>query len=180
MSERAGASSLSGAVRELIAQLPRWESRMAAWPQVVSERVAVALKTAQDETEARQQSEARAWAQERAAWSAEMQSQLQRLTKLAERQARLIERQEIQDAPWLLNWSWDRWKGLLVNVSVTVVLTLFVTVIGATSYWRYGPPAQTRAELRDQISIYQDLWDVTTEAERQRIQARLEKQRTAE
>jgi len=177
MSERARDPSLSQAVRELIAQLPRWESRMAAWPQVMSERVAVALKTAQDAAAAQQTTEARAWQQERTAWRQAMQSELQRLTALTERQSRLLVRQERQDAPFLLNWSWDRWKGLLVNVSVTVALTLFVSLVGVTSYWRYGPPAQTRTALRAQISLYQELWAVTTEAERKRIQARLTQQR---
>ena len=129
MSERARESSLSQAVRALIAQLPRWESRMAAWPQVVSERLAVALKTAQDEAEARQQSEARAWAQERATWHQAMQHQLQSLTALTERQGRLIARYEAEAAPWVLTWSRDRWQQVAANVTVTLGVSLLLLAL---------------------------------------------------
>lgn len=165
MSERARDSSLSGAVRELIAQLPRWESRLAAWPQVVSERLAVALKTAQDEAEARQLREARAWAQERAAWCQEMQDQLQRLTKLAERQTRLIARYEAETAPWVLTWSRDRWQQVAANVTVTLGVSLLLLAL----FWWLGPPAEDRAQL----SIHRQLWGVMTEAEQTEIRQRL-------
>ena len=165
MSERARDSSLSGAVRELIARLPRWESRMAAWPQVVSERLALALKTAQDEAEAHHRSEARAWAQERAAWRQEMQGQLQRLTALTERQNRLLARYEAETAPWVLTWSRDRWQQVAANVTVTLGVSLILLAL----FWWTGPTARDRAQL----STYQQLWGVMTEAEQNEIRQRL-------
>lgn len=165
MSERARESSLSQAVRELIAQLPRWESRMAAWPQVVSERLAVALKTAQDEAEARQQSEAQAWAQERATWHQAMQHQLQSLTALSERQGRLLARYEAETAPWVLTWSRDRWQQVAANVTVTLSVSLLLLAL----FWWLGPPAEDRRQL----SIHRQLWGVMTEAEQNEIRQRL-------
>jgi len=165
MSERARESSLSQAVRDLIAQLPRWESRLAAWPQVVSERLAVALKTAQDEAEARHRNEARAWAQERAAWRQEMQDQLQSLTALTERQAALIKRYEHETAPWVLTWSRDRWQQVAANVTVTLGVSLLLLAL----FWWLGPPAEDRAQL----SIHRQLWGVMTESEQNEIRQRL-------
>ena len=145
---------------------------MAAWPQVVSERLAVALKTAQDEAEARHRSEARAWAQERATWRQEMQDQLQTLTALTERQTELISRYEAETAPWVLTWSRDRWQ----HVAATVTVTLGVSLILLALFWWLGPPAEDRAQL----SIHRQLWGVMTESEQNEIRQRLWPETTTE
>ena len=55
-------------------------------------------------------------------------------------------------------------------LTLALSVSLIVSLMGTTIYWRYGPPARARDRLEAQLSTYQELWDVTTEAERERIQ----------
>ena len=63
-------------------------------------------------------------------------------------------------------WSRAWWQGLLVGMA----LTLMLVGIGLTGYWLVGPPSAMEAER----ALYRRLWAVTTEAERARIQERLQ------
>ena len=136
---------LSAAVRELITQLPSWQSQMASWPQVVSERVAAALRTAQQETAAQQTIETQALRQERATSVQEMDAVLTRLTPLTkslERSQQFL-RLDGQEPAWVGARRWVLWKGILVGVVATVLLGGG----GMLLYREFGPSSKMWAEL---------------------------------
>ena len=124
--------------------------------------IAHAVTASLEAGEARQEVQARVHEQQQIALRKVLATETDRL-------AWLVERQEDQAATWLLGWSQAHWQGLLIGVA----LTLFLGAVGLLGYWLFGPPTTLRAEL----SLHRQLWAVTTEAERQRIQTRLQQQR---
>lgn len=172
---------LTGWEKRLIA----WEGQLAGWDRVIVENLANALEQVEAQAEERRQTQVQqweqAWKQTRARWREEEQTQLSHLSdtvarhgNLTGRLADLAESLEEQTEPWFLGWSRNWWQMLSLALSVSLVVSL----MGATIYWRYGPPARERARLEAQLSNYQALWDVTTEAERERIQQRRQDQRS--
>ncbi len=85
---------------------------------------------------------------------------------VAERVVEAVETAEERRGATFLGWSRAQWQGLLVGM----VLTLVLVGIGLTGYWLVGPPSALEAEG----ALYRRLWGVTTEAERARIQERLQ------
>ena len=170
MSERN--QSVSEAVQELSAKVETWEAALKAWPEVVGESVGRALEAAQEQAEERSRSAAQAWARERRAWNGEMERQLQSLTALIERQSAVIRRYEAETAPWVLGWSRDRWRGAVMNVAVTLGLSILLL----TLFWWTGPPARDRAALeaaRGEVTTCREIWAVMTEAERAEFHKRI-------
>lgn len=171
MSERDQAQSVSQAVQELSARVATWEAELAAWPPAIGESVGRALETAAERAEAQRRNEAQAWAQERQTWRHAMQSQLQSLTALTDRQARLIERYEAESAPWVLTWSRARWRQVGANVSVTLGVSLLLLAL----FWWTGPPARDRAELR----TYRVMWAAMTPTQREAVNQQIRGEATA-
>lgn len=154
MSEQDQNQSVSQAVQELTA-------RVATWAAAIGESVGRALETAAEHAEAQNRRAARAWVQERQTWRQEMQSQLQTLSALTERQTRLIARYEAETAPGVLTWSRARGRQVGANVSVTLRVSLLLLAL----FWWTGPPARDRAELR----TYRGMWAAMTPPQREAV-----------
>ena len=172
-------AELSAPLRELLPllsalhrELPELRGQMGAWPQAVSDQTAAALRTARQQDEAQQSSEAFTLMQERAAWGQETGQVLQLLQAQAGRQEKLLLRQERQEQRFLWGLNRDLWKGILFGVLGAVGLAL----LGGTFYRELGPPNTVAAalmEARDNLSDYRQLWDAATPAEQKKIKQRL-------
>ena len=115
---------LSTAVQELLAQLLSLQSQLASWSQVVSERMAAALRTARQQDAAQQTIEMQALRQERAASVQEMEAVLNRLTPLTaslERTQQFL-RLDGQEPEWVGARRWVLWKGILLGVVAAAIL----------------------------------------------------------
>ena len=142
---------------------------------MISETLTDALEQGEAKAAERWQTQAQKLERTRALWREREQTQFNRLSEAAKsaesltgRLTNLAKRLEAQTAPWFLGWSRNWWQMLTLALSVSLIVSL----MGTTIYWRYGPPARARERLAEQLSTYQELWDVTTEAERERIQKR--------
>ena len=174
---------LQEAVERLGGKVETWEETLAAWPPAVAERVAGALRTAQEQhTAAQEQHEAQAkerWRKvaERLlvaldARAEEIQKQRQSLTGVTESLERVSRGVEDAIAPWVMGWS----RGLLKVVAMTVGVTVGVSLLLLAPFWWTGPPATCRAELEAcaaERTNCRQWWGVLTEAERRELQARL-------
>ena len=160
-------------------RLIAWEAQLGGWDRVISETLTDALEQGEAKAAERWQTQAQQLEQTRALWREREQSQLNRLSEAAKsaesltgRLTNLAKRLEAQTAPWFLGWSRNWWQMLSLALSVSLIVSL----MGTTIYWRYGPPARARDRLEAQLSTYQGLWNVMTEAERERIRKRRDQQ----
>lgn len=123
------------------------------------------MTAALEASEGRQEVQAQAHEQQQLALRTVLATETDRL-------AWLVERLEGQAATWLLGWTKAHWQGLLVGM----VLPLVLGGVGLLGYGLFGPPSTLRAEL----ALRRQLWAVTTEAERERIETRLQEQQDSD
>ena len=159
---------LSTAVQELREQLLSLQSQLASWSQVVSERMAAALRTARQQDAAQQTIETQALRQERAASVQEMEAVLTRLTPLTESLERTQQflRLDGQEPEWVGARRWVLWKGILVGVVATVILGGGGMLL-SSKMW-----AELQRE-RAERQLYQSAWKVLTAEEQAEMNARL-------
>lgn len=166
MSEQRGAESaaLIRKVQEMTETWPALAVKLEAWPGAVGDSVGNALTVWMQGAMAQSLRETQSL---RSEW----ETQLQSLTAERERLTGLIARQEEQAQGWLLGLSRDHWKGLLVAVLVSLVVS------GGVILYREAFGAQARALEQAQAlnTIYQNLWAELSDKER----ADLEKRRAA-
>ena len=160
----------------MLALLPSLQSQIGAWPQVISERLAAAFRTAQQQDEERGRREVGAWRQERAAASQQTLEALKSLQGSVWTLNNLVKSRERQEAAWIWGWSRDLWKGILIGLVWAAVLGTG----GARLYWLYGPPtsagtqwAADRAELKANLSNYRQKWEAVRPADQKRAEKRL-------
>lgn len=197
MSERDENQSASQVLRELSAKVEglggkveTWEETLAARPPAVAERVAGALRTAQEQNETKDQERA-AVAEERGrelarrlleaenARAQEIQSQRQSLTGVTESLERVSRGVEGAIAPWVLGWSRGLWRVVAMNVALTVGVFLALSIILLPLFWWAGPPARDRAALaacEASLTDYKGAWNAMTEAEQQENNRRRQSQ----
>ena len=159
---------LSTAVQELHAQLLSVQSQLASWSQVVSERMAAALRTARQQDAAQQTIEMQALRQERAASVQEMEAVLNRLTPLTESLERTQQflRLDGQEPEWVGARRRVLWKGILVGVVAAVILGGGGLLLSSTMW------AELQRERADR-QLYQSVWEVMTAEEKAEMEARL-------
>ena len=163
---------LSAALAELLALLPSLQSQMATWPQVISERLAAAFRTAQQQDEARQRTEAAGWKQERAESGRATQEALNSLNASAYKLNSLAVELENRNEKLIWGLSRERWGGIVMGLSLSVVLGL----AGGLLYQKFGPPRQEWtqwAEDRKNLSNYRQKWDAVRPADQKRAEKRL-------
>ena len=159
---------LSTAVQELLAQLLSLQSQLASWSQVVSERMAAALRTARQQDAAQQTIEMQALRQERAASVQEMEAVLNRLTPLTESLERTQQflRLDGQEPEWVGARRWVLWKGILLGVVAAAILGGGGLLL-SSKMW-----AELQRERADR-QLYQSVWEVMTAEEQAEMEARL-------
>lgn len=176
-----GNQSVSQALRELAAKVETWEETLGAWPPAVAESVAGALETAQEQHEMKAGERWRTVAgrllAEQEARAQEIERQRQRLTAVTESLDRVSRGVEGALAPWVLGWSRGLWRVVVMNVAVTLGLSLVLLAV----FWWTGPPARERAALAScaaALTNYKGAWAALTEAEQQENNRRRQAQET--
>ena len=173
MSEQDQTQSVSQAVQELSARVETWERKLEGWRKVISETLLDALEQGEAKAEARAAGQVETWAQEQAQV---MEPWLTTLARAGERQVSQAQAlagethdlhvltrwlEQLHEA-WVWGLSRQQWKGLVVNVGVTLIVV--------TGVMWFGPAAQERARLEqenarlEQANVrWEARWAVTTE-----------------
>ena len=161
---------LPAALSEIRELLRKVESQMIVWPEALSERVELALRTAQQENAELQKTEGR---EALNAWTEKTSEGYRVLNQLIKNLDGVATRQENHQKTLIWGISRELMKGVLIGALFTAIAAIY----GGTIWLQVGPASQLGAALRETettLSTYRQLWDTATTAEQKTIRQRLE------